>query len=114
MPGQGDGLVSEATFADAFRASFDISAQLTGLRSLAISAQETEPANAAASGLYGVCRKHPSLHWLLRTDGAYVKLAVATLPFVFVKAKLAAEEMRARRAEDVTPSPTPETAADSA
>ena len=97
------GLVSEQVFAGAFRAAFDLSGELAGLQSLKVQPAEVEACDTAAGGLYAVVLKHPSLHWMLRTDGAYMKLAIATMPFVWVKARAAAMELRARRATDVTP-----------
>ncbi len=108
-----DGLVSEEIFCGAFVAAFDVTAQLSGLASLAITEPEKPAAEAAAEGLYGVAKKHSSLHWLIRTDGAYVKLAVATLPFALGKARMAAAELALRR-RGGSPSPAAEKDAETA
>jgi len=113
LAGAGDGLVSEEIFCGAFVAAFDVTAQLSGLQSLAITEPEKPGAMAAAEGLYGVAKKHPSLHWLIRTDGAYVKLAVATLPFALGKARMAAAELALRKRAP-RPSPAPENDAEAA
>ena len=104
----GNGLISEKEFAAGWRAAFDLTGEITKLQSLKISEAEVHACDEAAGGVYAVARKHPSLHWLLRTDGAYVKLALGTLPFVAMKGRAAVFELRARRAGDAeSPSDAP-------